>query len=289
MNLRVTAAGRSRKQLKAVQTPDVGDAFQGTDPDPSEGNFHPDVVMSLRLLLNFQQRSPYLDSSPNDGTAETATAGKRHARIGEFRHQRQSLEALVGICTTALDTVTSPLCAVCSDGRLLFANSAARRSLREGRWLESSGGRISPSMHHHAAPRFDQAMTRLRNGAGSTLLLTDRRDGQWAVVSIAPISAENLGLVWLTTNESAQAPVRHVARLFNLTPAEQNLLSFLSGGVGLRDAAAHLKVSIHTVRNQLKSILNKTDHHSQTQLMTLVTRMASLRLPDHPEASASFD
>jgi DNA-binding CsgD family transcriptional regulator len=246
--------------------------------------------MSLRLLLNCQRPGSHADSVPKDETDETAIPGKRQARIGEYRHQAQSLQALAGICTTALDTVASPLCAVCSDGRLLFANSAATRSLHQGRWLESSGGRISPSMHHSAAPPFDQAMTRLRNGAGSTLLLTDRRDGQRAVVSVAPICVdpyrertppENLGLVWLTTNEAAQTPVRDVAKLFNLTPAEQNLLSSLTGGIGLRDAAAHLNVSIHTVRNQLKSILNKTGRHSQAQLMTLVTRMASLRRPDH--------
>jgi DNA-binding CsgD family transcriptional regulator len=200
-----------------------------------------------------------------------------------------SLEALVGICTTALDTVASPLCAVCSDGRLLFANSAARCSLRQGRWLETSGGRISASAHHHVDPPFDRAMSLLRNGTGSTLLLTDRRDGERAVVSVAPICVgrhrdrtlpEKLGLVWLTTTESARTPVKHMGQLFNLTPAEQTLLASLAGGAGLRDAATHLKVSIHTVRNQLKSILSKTGRHSQSQLMALVTRMASLRVPE---------
>jgi len=50
--------------------------------------------------------------------------------------------------------------------------------------------------------------------------------------------------------------------------------------MGLREAAAHLNVSIHTTRNQLKSILSKTGRHSQAQLMSLVTRMASLRFAD---------
>jgi DNA-binding CsgD family transcriptional regulator len=215
-----------------------------------------DVVPSLRLLLNSQVR---IDA--------TATA--------------QSLEALIGICTTALDTVAAPLCAVCSDGRLLFANSAARRALALGQWLESSGGRINTSAYHSVAPSFDQAMDRLRSGEGSTLLLTDRRNGQRAMVSVAPVYAATLGLVWLTTSEAAQTPVKHMAQLFNLTSAEQNVLACLTGGFGPRDAAVHLKVSIHTVRNQLKSILSKTGRHSQAQLLTLVTRMASLRLPDH--------
>jgi DNA-binding CsgD family transcriptional regulator len=257
--------------------------------DPTDGNFQPDIVMSLRLLLNFHRQGSPLGGTPSEGNDETAVSDEPGAGVRDYRHQAQSLEALVGICITALDTVASPLCAVCSDGRLLFANRAARCSLRQGQWLESYGGRISTPARHCVAPAFDLAMARLRTGTGSTLLLTDRRDGQRAVVSVAPVCVdqyqertlpENLGLVWLTTNESAQTPVQHMAQLFNLTPAEQNLLSSLTGGIGLRDAASHLKVSIHTVRNQLKSVLNKTGRHSQAQLMTLVTRMASLRLPD---------
>ena len=256
-----------------MQTLDVGETSRRARLESAGSSGEPDMVASLRQLLNFQENG-------------TAASGGRAA---DYRHGTQSLEALAGICTTAFDTMTSPLYAVCSDGRLLFANSAARRHLRRGQWLESSGGRITTSAHHHVAPPFGTALLRLRNGASSTILLTDRRDGQHAVVSVAPVCVgqqrdgaltANLGLVWLTTSESAQTPVKHMAELFNLTPAEGNLLSYLATGIGVRDAAGRLKVSIHTVRNQLKSILSKTGRHSQAQLMTLVTRMGSLRLPD---------
>jgi DNA-binding CsgD family transcriptional regulator len=256
-----------------MQAPDVGENSRRARLESAYSSGEPDMVASLRQLLNF----------PENGAAASGS------RTADSRHGTESLEALAGICTTAFDTMTSPLYAVCSDGRLLFANSAARRHLRRGQWLESSGGRITTSAHHCVAPLFDTALLRLRSGASSTLLLTDKRDGQHAVVSVAPVCvgqqrdgtpAANLGLVWLTTSESAQTPVKHMAELFNLTPAEENLLSHLAGGLGVRDAAERLKVSIHTVRNQLKSILNKTGRHSQAQLMSLVTRMGSLRLPD---------
>src|SRR5882724_3134979 len=257
---------QSRAQLKVGQTPGADEIVRGMCRITVGGHARRDVVVSLRTLLNGQ------DSCSPD-----------------FRHQEESLEALVGICTTALDAVASPLCAVCSDGRLLFANSAARCSLHQGRWLESYGGRINTASQYDAAPTFESALARLRSGTASTLLLTHRRNGHQAVATVAPIWGENrddpgssecLGLVWLATNESDQAPVKHLAQLFNLTPAEQNLLSALAGGMGLREAAAHLNVSIHTTRNQLKSILSKTGRHSQAQLMSLVTRMASLRFAD---------
>ena len=118
--------------------------------------------------------------------------------------------------------------------------------------------------------------------------MTHKESGRQAVVTVAPISLPNedvestrrLGLIWLTTSEPDVAPLSQVARLFNITPAEKQLLSELIKGASLREAANHLNVSIHTVRNQLKSVLSKTRRHSQAQLMTLVTRMASLRLPD---------
>jgi DNA-binding CsgD family transcriptional regulator len=89
-----------------------------------------------------------------------------------------------------------------------------------------------------------------------------------------------LGLIWVAVPEPDTTPVKHLGRLFDLTRAEQHLLCQLAEGDGLRDAAAHLHVSIHTARNQLKSILRKTGRHTQTQLLTLVTRMAALRIPD---------
>jgi DNA-binding CsgD family transcriptional regulator len=119
--------------------------------------------------------------------------------------------------------------------------------------------------------------------------VTDRQNGKQAVVSISPIGtssrkditfSNSVGLISLATSESDTAPVKQLAQLFNLTPAEQNLVSELIVGTGLRAAAVRLNISIHTARNQLKAVLSKTGRHSQAQLLTLVTRMASLRLPE---------
>lgn len=100
---------------------------------------------------------------------------------------------------------------------------------------------------------------------------------------------ERLGLVWLSVGELENAaPVRSLALLFKLTRAEEQLLAELARGAALREAATLLGVSIHTVRNQLKSILAKTGRRSQVQLLTLVTRMASLRAPDNALKSREY-
>jgi DNA-binding CsgD family transcriptional regulator len=224
-------------------------------------------------------------------------AGAGRAAAGEMPHHNTSLLTLVRTFAAALNAVTSPLLAVHSDGDLLFGNSAALSSLRESRWLEMHRGRIISSAHSDSTPLFASAMTQLEIGVGSTVLLTDRRNGQQAVATVAPISLGSpdelagpirLGLVWLTTSELEQAAVAQLSRLFNLTRAEEHLLTQLVAGACVREAAAHHKVSIHTARNQLKSVLHKTGRRSQTQLLTLVARMASLQFPGADERGAAL-
>jgi DNA-binding CsgD family transcriptional regulator len=212
-------------------------------------------------------------------------AGAHHAAGDDISQQNGSLLTLIHTCTAALNAVTSPLLAVQTGGDLLFGNSAGLSLLRQSRWLELQSGRLVSSTHSTGNPAFASAMTLLGSGVGSTVLLTDLRTAQQAVATVAPISfgspsgPTRLGLVWLTTSELENTAVTQLSRLFNLTRAEEHLLTQLVGGAGVREAAARHKVSIHTARNQLKSILHKTGRHSQTQLLTLIARMASLQLP----------
>jgi len=187
--------------------------------------------------------------------------------------------------TAALNAVAAPLLAVYSDGRLLFGNLAAHAVLRESRWLEIQEGRVVSAAHSESTPLLATAIALLENGVESTVLLTDRNNGEQAVATVAPIASqgaedlEGVGLLWVTTSDIEQAAVKRVSRLFNLTRAEEQILAQLVGGAGVREAAARHRISIHTARNQLKSIFHKTGRHSQAQLLTLVVRMGSLQVP----------
>jgi DNA-binding CsgD family transcriptional regulator len=201
---------------------------------------------------------------------------------------------ILGIWPAAFDALALPVYVVQSDGRLVFANSAAQVCLTHGRWFQSHGGRVRPSSEHDADPPLGSALERLRQGGGSNVLLTHQRSGRQAVATVAPIAltdkglartgdegTERLGLLWLTTsNPDVTAPIRVMAELFKLTRAEQQLLTVLAAGVGLREVASRLELSIHTVRNQLKSVLSKTGRHSQAQLLAMVARMACLGLSE---------
>jgi DNA-binding CsgD family transcriptional regulator len=59
--------------------------------------------------------------------------------------------------------------------------------------------------------------------------------------------------------------------LFNLTPAESRLLTCLLQGLSPNQYAALKNLSQNTVRNQLKSIFEKTEVRRQSDLVSLVS------------------
>jgi DNA-binding CsgD family transcriptional regulator len=61
-----------------------------------------------------------------------------------------------------------------------------------------------------------------------------------------------------------------LARSFGLTPAESRLAALIGKGLTLADAALQLKVSIATVRNQLKAVFLKTETRRQSDLVLLI-------------------
>ena len=157
--------------------------------------------------------------------------------------------------------------------------------IRRADWVRLLMGLLTPVAQIHAADRFAAGLSRLSSGIGSEFLVTDSVTGAEAQVSMMPIPADmDFGfvtanpssLVWITPI-APRADVGHdMARLFDLTPAERRILDKLIAGEDLRDAAASLRISIHTARTQLKALFRKTGRRSQGQLLMLATRIATL-------------
>lgn len=72
-----------------------------------------------------------------------------------------------------------------------------------------------------------------------------------------------------------------LAQLYDLTPAEMHLAWRLMDGMDLKQAADARGIALNTARNQLKSIMEKTDTERQAELVGLLTRLA--RLPGDVE------
>lgn len=72
--------------------------------------------------------------------------------------------------------------------------------------------------------------------------------------------------------EDQRAEVRYATPL---TKAEQEVLSMLLRGLSAKAIARARNASVNTVRTQITSILGKTGHHTQKQLIASFSSMAS--------------
>lgn len=88
----------------------------------------------------------------------------------------------------------------------------------------------------------------------------------------------------MITRRSGQEVGREVlAHLFGLTSAESRLLQGLVQGVSPTQYAARQALSRNTVRNQLKSIFEKTEVRRQSDLMSLVCNVLAPVNFDRPQ------
>lgn len=102
--------------------------------------------------------------------------------------------------------------------------------------------------------------------------LTEVGLGPYLAASKKPIAL----LVVAIPERSNEGGLPAFTKLYQLTQAEIALARGLHEGLSLKAYAESTEVSIHTVRNQLKSIFSKTDTTRQSELVALMARLASL-------------
>ena len=83
-------------------------------------------------------------------------------------------------------------------------------------------------------------------------------------------------LLWFVNLTSRPAGDTRMAELFGLSRSESRLLHEFASQEDLTLAAGRLRRSVHTVRNQMKSIRAKTGTRSQSQLLALYARMNAI-------------
>lgn len=190
------------------------------------------------------------------------------------------------LCEQALDMLTAAVFAVDAQGHLTFANAAAEATLRSGEWLCQIAGHLVPARVSIGGRDCRAALDRLRVGLASVVRL-ESTNGRQAVLHVIPVRGADLpaaawgsssALIWLVPLQADASPVERTVHVIGLTAAEGRLLGCLAGGEELRDAAAHLGISVHTARNQLKSIFRKSGRRTQAELLSLVARLGVLKV-----------
>jgi DNA-binding CsgD family transcriptional regulator len=175
---------------------------------------------------------------------------------------------------------------ILTDGAMLRqANQAAEQLLTGHSGLVVRQGRLSASSP--AASRQLDALVAaaaspdplLRTGGSMALYVRGKRSP--LAVTVAPIRSERLALfghrpsvIVSVADPDAQCQLEdaELQRLFGFTPAEARVALALLAGATVREAAARLDVSYHTVRHQLQNLLDKTGTTRQAELIALLTR-----------------
>jgi DNA-binding CsgD family transcriptional regulator len=220
-----------------------------------------------------------------------------------FPHIKRALEIrhLLGITQERLagaeamaDASATPTLLLTRNGRVLHGNAAAQSLLHQSKALTLHNGTLIPTQ-----ARFKEPLRKLFSDAASPISphwmampthafsLPRTADLQPLQLLASPLppahrSSSNADLVLLITDpeQTANFPDAILHSLYNLTPAQTEVTNGLLTGYTLEEIAILRHVSLGTVRQQLKTILHKTNTTRQSDLVRLL-----MSLP--PSASAN--
>jgi DNA-binding CsgD family transcriptional regulator/PAS domain-containing protein len=199
----------------------------------------------------------------------------------------------------ALEVMTAAALLLDGRGRVIFFNSAARSLLARQSGLSiDAGGFLTFS-----DPTAQLAVSRLLSAMGSAdygsipssfdareneedeqlrvrlVPFRDAAEADPAALFSAPRRPAVLAFIEPAEEVVEKRAQRQLLNHFRLSQTESDLALALCRGEKLTDVASRRRVSIHTVRNQLKSVFTKTGVSSQGQLVALVWKLATQRRP----------
>jgi DNA-binding CsgD family transcriptional regulator len=242
----------------------------GSDPHvpPITLTLYRETGQPLFVLEDKARLAPYLPA---------LTCATHAAVLITYEQQRADTAQL------AADMAQSALLLIDASGAVVFSNHGAKRLLRANdglflqneRLLDSSGCDLGNALV--ASGRIPGAMPLMwvARPSGKPLLALHRiplRSHPPCGKPTAPCNAHRAHIALLILAREALRALDSLLlrELFGLTPAEIRVVQALRDFGAPKQAALQIGVSEHTVRAQLKSILAKTDTHSQVELARLM-------------------
>lgn len=233
-----------------------------------QGPMEPDALRLLELLI------PHL-----------RIALEIRRTLGAAQQRTTSAEAMADANATATFLLTA-------QGRVAHANASAHSLLRNGGGLMLLNERLSPSDGASRAAWADL----LRNAAAPSYSLADTqphhalalpRPGGKAPLQLlamplpeAQRNSTRADLLLLATNPDSPVhfPDAVLRALYGLTQAETEIANGLLMGYSAEEIACLRRVSVGTVRQQIKTMMSKTGSSRQSEMIRLF-----MTLPQPPQ------
>lgn len=187
---------------------------------------------------------------------------------------------VTGIGTDALDALSAPIVIVDGALQVRHVNPACTRLMSHGRCGLTVGRGAAGGPHLYSQHRDDHSLLRqlvagaASGGAGGAMRVRARSDdvpeNATLAVLVSPLPMRLLGskpgiasglaiIVARELSRPAPVPESILRDLYGLTAAEAAVASALAGGVRAEDVARERRVSLETVRTQVRTVLRKTN------------------------------
>lgn len=231
----------------------------------------------------------FLDALDSKGPTDPAAHAALAAMVAGGERVA-SLASAAQAGTPGGETPSAAVVILTHDGRRLAANGLVDLSALAPLGLGSAND------DSYEREVLAEARQRLERGGGRPVIvnLAASDDVPPAFGYLTPFSALAPGLRAGLTPASVDAPGAlavvapialsgeafwdGVGEAFSLTAAEVRLVGHLTGGASLKETSEALNVSVHTVRNQLSSIFEKTGINRQTHLVRALAALATVSM-----------
>jgi DNA-binding CsgD family transcriptional regulator/PAS domain-containing protein len=200
--------------------------------------------------------------------------------LGNAEHRARNAEAMLDLSTTSAVLLDE-------NGDIVFMNEVARRMTEENDGMKISGDKLAPT---NPASRMDfhslvLAAAALNHEHPGGAIAFQRPSGKRALhVLVAPFRPtdalrSHARVLVLATDPEVKVnfPDAILRALYDLTPAETEIANGLLTGFSLEEISQLRRVSVATVRSQMKSLLGKTQTTRQTDLVRLLSSLPRIK------------
>lgn len=210
-------------------------------------------------------------------------------RAVHIHHQMAEVTAQKHWALSAMDRLRVGVILLDGQGRPLYLNHAAEHlvSARNGFVVRRDGLALSSAAETNRLRRLITDAATLATGRGSAVggclrIRKTENNGTTMQFQVIPLPRglsersweqsvpEGCVAVFVSAGNGPRLSCDRVATMHGLTRAEAKLASMLADGISLEEAAEALRVSILTVRSQLKSVFAKTGVSRQAELVALL-------------------
>ena len=216
------------------------------------------------------------------GEVDALNTLRPHLARSALVSARLGLERARGM-TDPLAAWRRPALRLAEDGTVIEANDRMATVSAQVRF--AGGGRLSLGDKRALEMTLEalKAMSLPGGPVQGSFPLRDETGQPVLVAHLVPIRRSahdifgpSLALLLLTPVSAERAPPSELIRsLFDLTPAEARIAQGVAGGRTLEELAGDGAVSINTVRNQLRRVLEKTGCSRQAELAALLANLGA--------------